>query len=1469
MNSAERKLQNITNALNESSLVSITDKSGIIVSINSLFCKVSGYSEAELLGQNHRIINSGYHEKSFWQDFWRTISQGKVWKGEIKNRAKDGREYWVSSVINPIFDEDGKISHYMSIRQDITDRKKAEFDTQQLQQKTEKIGIALDRIAQAIAKYDESRKILNAVCEQMGQTLLADRALVYDIDFEKEIIDGLSEWLNPDVEGLTPSIGTYPMVVFKDGVTEMRRTQQWLVSHKDAPHSSLTQDGSASLLHRDMSIQSLCWFPFHFTDKGYRLLVFNWVTQKMHIGNDEQSFIKSIARLVELALNKIQVLDESQKLQKRIQSVYDIMGEGFYTLDEKGVIIQVNHAACQILGYEPDELQGQIGHYLFHSHGGNQELPLSECPIFGTIAKGESYRGIESFRHKDGRLLDVKVVAAPLVEVGGTKISVTSFADITESKLAEIELRNTKNILARTNQVARIGGWEVDLINNKHSWTDVTREIHEVSADFVPDMDTAINFYKEGESRNTVELIVKNALETGNGFDSELQIITAKGKELWIRTIGHVEFENNIATRLYGTMQDIDADKKNRIRMERSEAALRNAQKIAKIGSWELDIQTNEVFWTEELYKMYGFDPSVPPPPYTEHMKLFTPESWELLSTSLAQTSEKGIPYELELRTIRKDKSNGWMWVRGEAIFDKNNQIIGLRGAAQDISDRKEIEELAHESALRLDMATTAARIGVWEYNLVEKKLVWDEQMYSLYGITPATFSGVYEAWRNGLHPDDVDRCDKEVELAIQGEKEFNTEFRVVWPDGSIRHITGLATVLRNSNNEPIRMIGANWDITERKKAEAELILAKQQAEAASQAKSEFLANMSHEIRTPLNGVIGFTDLLRNTPLSPVQQRYVESANISGHTLLGIINDILDFSKIEAGMLHLEKIQTDMVELLENSVDIVKYQSGRKNLELLLHIDPTMPRYAVTDPIRLKQILANLLGNAVKFTENGEVELRVTYKPQGGDKGLFTFFVRDTGIGITEEQMGKLFKAFSQADAATTRKFGGTGLGLIISDLIVKELGGKIQVNSKQGEGSTFYFEIVTDVKEGDRIGAGSLKSIKRCLVIDDNANNRLILEEMLANWNITVESCDNGLTALKMLEISKPFDVIICDYHMPYINGLDTIRMIREKLKLSPEKQPVILLHSSSDDAELHKKCAELGVRFRLTKPVKDHDLHAYLCQLHKPEPEERADTRFKSTEQEGIVSGHATILIAEDVDMNMIMIKALISRLFPDANLWEAVNGREAVRLVKELTPDLVLMDVQMPELDGLEATKRIRAMEKEMGYHIPIIALTAGAFKEERERCFAVGMDDFLTKPVEPEKIKAVLGKFLSGKDEITKATTVASDHFCKTTLLERTLGSEELVKQLVGMALTNFPETLDQLKVAIQERNIKRIREIAHQFKGAASNLNCSLLADISYSIEQISGEAESLSELDEKYRELDAEWIIVKAMLEKN
>jgi len=542
-------------------------------------------------------------------------------------------------------------------------------------------------------------------------------------------------------------------------------------------------------------------------------------------------------------------------------------------------------------------------------------------------------------------------------------------------------------------------------------------------------------------------------------------------------------------------------------------------------------------------------------------------------------------------------------------------------------------------------------------------------------------------------------------------------------------------------------------NVLNRIKTEAELTAAKEKAEIASRAKTEFLANMSHEIRTPLNGMIGFTELLKNTELSPVQRQFVENANESGRTLLGIINDILDFSKIEAGMMELEIIKTDIVELLNNSADIIKFAAGNKNLEVLLDIDSAIPRYAMVDPVRLKQILANLMSNAVKFTEKGEVELKARYSPINSSRGTLSLSVRDTGIGIAEAQKEKLFKAFSQADSSITRKFGGTGLGLIISEKIARKMGSSIHIESVEGKGTTFFFDLIIETEAGEASPPVEILRVKSCLIIDDHVHNRSILERLLTERGIKYESCENELVALKTLESHNPFDAIICNADRPYFNGLEFVRTIREKLGLTPDKLPIILLHSSSEGGELREKYEEPGVHFCVANPLKREQLFTCLAALQdkqsaeKIERAEKSDQPLQNDAPELVTRKKNTILVAEDISLNMLLVKAILSQIVPDAVVIEAKNGKIAFQEYKNMNPDIVLMDIQMPEMDGLEATTAIRSLEGILGRSTPIIALTAGVSSEEIEKCREAGMDDYLTKPIESEKMRKILGKYLN--------------------------------------------------------------------------------------------------------------------------
>lgn len=505
-------------------------------------------------------------------------------------------------------------------------------------------------------------------------------------------------------------------------------------------------------------------------------------------------------------------------------------------------------------------------------------------------------------------------------------------------------------------------------------------------------------------------------------------------------------------------------------------------------------------------------------------------------------------------------------------------------------------------------------------------------------------------------------------------------------------------------------------------------------AQKASLAKSEFLANMSHEIRTPLNGVIGFTNLLQQTSLDEVQRQYSRDIELSGKALLGIINDILDLSKIEAGKLELDLIETDVFELLGQCMDMIRFQTSAKGLELILTIAPDVPRFLSIDPVRLKQIMINLLNNAAKFTQAGEVELSLTATIHDG-AGTFSFAVRDTGIGIKSEHMHKLFKAFSQGDSSTTRKFGGTGLGLIISNLLAVKMHGDLSVKSVWQKGSTFTLRIPASYRPLEKLPQPRSEDFRHVLLIEDNERSRLNLEALVISNGMSCAVCADAYQAVDYVREHQDIDLILVDETMPSHSGLSMVDILRQNPRFSDQSSNLVLLcHAPS--------ALNPGVQYQLVKPVKPRDFTEMLVALARKPKEAQV---IEPAGKPGSCGDHR-ILIVEDVAINMILAKALLGKILPGAQILEAKDGEAALAVMAREKLSLVFMDIQMPGLDGLQATTLFREKEGATMDRLPIIALTAGALQEEKEKALASGMDDFLTKPIEPDKLKTILVKYL---------------------------------------------------------------------------------------------------------------------------
>ncbi len=830
----------------------------------------------------------------------------------------------------------------------------------------------------------------------------------------------------------------------------------------------------------------------------------------------------------------------------------------------------------------------------------------------------------------------------------------------------------------------------------------------------------------------------------------------------------------------------------------------------------------------------------------------------ELRNSFIAHGSTRQMGGSLDdLQGVRKDGSFFSVEIGLSHLPALEGRGTCVCASVRDVSDRRVMESRLRTASDRLSLAQEAGDIGLFDVDFVTGRDYWTPQLEKMFGLEPGGFGGTMAAWKALLHPDDAEATDRAyAEAAASGADRYECDFRIVRQnDGEVRTFRSLSRFTRGPDGTPLRATGVNIDVTE-------LIEARAAAEEATLAKSEFLANMSHEIRTPMNAIIGMSHLALRTELDNKQRNYIEKVHRSAENLLGIINDILDFSKIEAGKMELEVIPFYLEDVLESFASMVGLKVEDKGLELLYNTQPNLPTALLGDPLRLGQILINLGNNAAKFTERGEIVVGIE-RTGGDDKQVeLHFWVRDTGIGMNEEQCKRMFQSFSQADSSTTRKYGGTGLGLAISKHLVERMGGRIWVESTPGQGSTFHFSLSLAVQseaQPRRMFTAEELLGTRVLVVDDNASAREILSTMASGYGVEVDVADSGAVALQMLvgaeQRDLPYDLVLMDWRMPGMDGVETVRRMHEA-NLARTPAVIMVTAYGRDDVRDQAERQNVHLPVVLTKPVTPSTLlEALGTVLGKvPRAETRASERVGQSSSDVASLKGARLLLVEDNELNRELACELLQSV--GIELIQAFDGQQALDLLeRDAEFDGILMDCQMPVMDGYTATRRIR--EQPRFAEMPVIAMTANAMAGDRERALECGMNDHISKPLNVTDMFATLAQWIRpGVGRKAAAPTTNASQTATQGLPERLegidmdaglatcMGNRDLYLRLLRKFHSSQSRFAEDFRVARSSDDPTAAARQAHTLRGTAGNVGAKKVAQAAAALEQacLSGEA---------------------------
>ena len=1399
----QNKLNHFSKAIEQiPATVMITDEKGKIQYVNTKFKDLTGYNFEDVDGKNPSILKSGYTSGNEYKNLWDTIESKHIWHGEFKNKRKDNEFYWEFASISPIVSNDGKITNFIMVAEDITQKKKFEEE------------------------LINKNKFLTDIIESLNYPFLVINANTYSVKMANSSANNHFY--------MKENIKCHELLFNRNTPCELNKSICPVLEAKKTKKPIVIESKITDKYGREKYYEIFCYPLF-----------------------DEN---KNVTEIIEYFIDITERKKAEENLRKNEQmyrAIVTNIKEYIYNVEFRdGVIISSYHSPkCQeITGYSEEDYRNNPNIWIDMVHPEDKEKVTN---YFNTLKAKLDHPPIEHrIINRDGSIKWVSNTSTIEIDSNHNIIREMGFIiDITDRKRTEEELKESEEKFRVINETAqdaivmidddaiisfwnksaeKIWGYSKEEIEDKYDFSKLF-----ISEEYYNKFILSFVKFKQTGASNSINKILqfKSMRKNGDIIDIEISLSSVKIKGKW----------HGI-----GIIRDVTERIENEEKLEQFFRAVEQSPNSIVITNIDGNIEYVNPKFTE--ITGYTKEEAIGKNPQILKSGFQTKEFYK----NLWDTITNGKEWRGEFHNKKKNGDLYWELASISAIRNQNSQITHFLAIKEDITEKKKIEESLRRSEERFRSIIEETPTGICITN------------------EDGIFEYVNSAFCNLLNYSSDELIGNHIKIIFPEEKrdfisflqkkylirdiDIKSEWEIVSKTGNKLTILSDTTTIIGYDDQP-KIVNFLVDISYRKKSEQELIKAKEVAEAATHAKSEFLANMSHEIRTPMNAIIGMTNLLLETPLAPEQKEYAQTINYSADVLLSIINDILDFSKIEAGKLTLEQIDFDLIKNIESTIDLVYLSAIKKNLEIILQISTDIPNFTNGDPVRLRQILLNLINNAIKFTEKGEINITVDLLSETEDNLKLLFKIKDTGIGITEENVNKLFKSFSQVDASTTRKYGGSGLGLAISKKLVEIMNGEIGVETLYRHGSTFWFTVILKKCNKELSKSELFQSLKNTniLIASQNRSVREMLKYYLMYFGCEtyeVNNLDNFINSLNPSNTIN-FDLCLLDYNI-MTNKESNFTKHLDSLKETKKAKVILLVPQLIFLENKFEKNINLSFSY-LNKPVKITPLFNLIQNsINSFQTQKIEDTVLTNTK----TLKKAKILVAEDNEANQKLIYTLLKKIGHNVDI--APDGIIAFDMAKNNEYDIIFMDIQMPNMNGYEATINIR----NSGIKTPIFAVTANAFKDDFEQSIKVGMDGHITKPFKKEELQSIIEKCLSQQDSLKNEISNENknfDVFNYKELLENYLDEKEVVLDVLNV----FKEKVNnQIKIIEKEIGVNNFEKIAfetHSIKGGALNLTAKRLGNSAYNLEKAAKE-KNIPNIIMFYEELKKEFNLFVSIL---